>query len=290
MFLVINNDDLALTYGVTKGITECYQAGITTSSSILANGTSFDFTVNNIQTGKLKGIGLGIHLNLTDGPTFSNKLADHLGNYRFNFISLLREISVNKEVLKFISDDFEKQMQKVLSSNLSLDHIDSDKHVHMIPEVFNQVCLLAVKYKIPYIRITREPLYFSNNLLYPFKTLNVVKNLLLNSFSKRNVTTAKKYHLKFTDAVYGVLYSNYMDINNIRSVVSDAKKRKFKSIEILSHPGYIKDTRDKIFISPFMEKYSQEINRETEMRTLLNPKLKTFIKENNIKQVKFSDV
>jgi predicted glycoside hydrolase/deacetylase ChbG (UPF0249 family) len=291
MKLIINNDDLGLTYGITKGIAKCFQKGITTSSSIIVNGTSFNHTIKIIKTGNLKGIGLGIHLNLTDGPSFSKELADHNGNYKHTFVSLLKGIVLNKKILKFINEDLEDQILKLYSFGVKIDHIDSDKHVHMIPDIFKNVCKLAVKYRIPCVRITREPLFFSyQDLLYPIKTSNICKSLILNSFSKINIPAAQKYHLKFTDAVYGILYTNYMNVHNIESAIKSAQKHNLQTIEILSHPGYIRDPQDKLFISPLMEKYSQKTNRELEMRTLLNIQLKKYIKTNNISLVKFSEI
>ncbi len=291
MKVIINNDDLALTYGTTKGITRCFRKGITTSTSIIVNGSSFEYSVKSLIRGDLRGIGFGIHLNLTDGVAFEKKLADRRGNYKFSFISLLKEVTVNKNILKIIGRDLEAQIQKLLSTGLKIDHIDSDKHVHMIPDIFEITCKLAVKYKIPYIRTTREPLYFSeSNFLYPIYSLNIFKNLILNYFSGINIHTASKYHLSFTDAVYGVLYSDQMSINSFKSAVENAQSHNFRTVEILSHPGVTQDPKDKHFISPLMKEYSQEKNRELEMYALLDKELKYFLKTNNISLVKFPEL
>ena len=179
-----------------------------------------------------------------------------------------------------------------MSTNITIDHIDSDKHVHMIPKIFKVTAALAAKYKIPYIRISREPFYLvSSNKHYPFTgSFNIIKKSVLDIFSGMNVSIARRYQIKYTDSVYGILYSNRMVFASIISAINDGLKRNYKNIEILTHPGLTKDTRDIKYISQFMEKYSQEKNRSLEMKTLLNPRLKMFLKLKNISLNKFSEL
>jgi predicted glycoside hydrolase/deacetylase ChbG (UPF0249 family) len=292
MKLVINCDDLALTYGTTNGIQKCLKYGLSKSASILVNGTAFDYTTKLIKSGNFGGVGFGIHLNLTDGPAFSKELADNRGNYKYDFISILKETVTNKKIIGSISEDFEKQIQKLLSTKIPIDHIDSDKHVHMIPKVFEIAAALAAKYKIPYIRISREPFYLkSSDKRYPFTgSLNIIKKSVLDIFSTLNISTARRYQLKYTDSVYGILYSNRMVTSSIMAGINDGLKRNYKIIEILTHPGFPKDQRDTKYISQYMEKYSQEKHRSLEMKTLLNPKLKRFLKLKNVSLNKFPEL
>ena len=292
MKLVINCDDLALTYATTHGIQKCLEYGLTKSASILVNGAAFDYTIKTIMNGGLGGAGIGIHLNLTDGPAYSKDLADIDGNYKYNFISILKETITNKKIIKSINEDFEKQIQKLISKKITIDHIDSDKHVHMIPNVFKVTAALAAKYKIPYIRISREPFNLvSSDKHYPFTgSVNIIKKSILDIFCRTNTNIARRYQIKYTDSVYGILYSNRMVFASIISAINDGLKRNYKNIEILTHPGFKRDIRDTKYISQFMEKYSQEVNRTLEMKTLLNPKLKMFLKLKNVSLNKFSEL
>jgi len=292
MKLVINCDDLALTYGTTNGIQRCLEFGLTKSASILVNGTAFDYTIKIIKNVNFSGVGMGIHLNLTDGPAFSKDLANNQGNYKHNFISILKESVTNEKIIDSINEDFEKQIQKLISTKITIDHIDSDKHVHMIPKVFEVTAALAAKYKIPYIRISREPFHLvPSDKYYPFTgSANIIKKSVLDIFSRPNINVAGRYKLKYTDSVYGILYSNRMLFTRFISAINDGLKRNYKNIEILTHPGFTRDKHDTKYISQFMEKYSREKNRSLEMKTLLNPKLKMFLKLKNVSLNKFSEL
>ncbi|MGC0774685.1 MAG: ChbG/HpnK family deacetylase, partial [Candidatus Acidiferrum sp.] len=63
--LIVNADDLGWTEGVNRGIAEAHRNGIVTSASLLANGAAFASGVE--VTRKTPGLGVGVHLNLSDG-------------------------------------------------------------------------------------------------------------------------------------------------------------------------------------------------------------------------------
>src|SRR5262245_12956940 len=71
--LIVNADDLGWTAGVNRGIAEAHRNGIVTSTSLLANGEAFDDGV--ITARALPAMGVGVHLNLSDGTPLSSKKA-----------------------------------------------------------------------------------------------------------------------------------------------------------------------------------------------------------------------
>src|ERR1700747_1772790 len=82
--LIVNADDLGWTAGVNRGIAEAHRNGIVTSTSILANGTAFDDGVKT--AGELPGLGVGVHLNLSDGKPVApaeqvNKVLNEAGQF-----------------------------------------------------------------------------------------------------------------------------------------------------------------------------------------------------------------
>jgi len=64
--LIVNADDLGWTAGVNRGIAEAHRNGIVTSASLLANGRAFEEAVEFARA--TRDLGVGVHLNLSDGP------------------------------------------------------------------------------------------------------------------------------------------------------------------------------------------------------------------------------
>ena len=69
--LIVNADDLCWTEGVNHGIAEAFRNGIVTSASMLANGTAFAGGLEVAQ--RAPGLGLGVHLNLSDGAPLADR-------------------------------------------------------------------------------------------------------------------------------------------------------------------------------------------------------------------------
>ena len=66
-FLIINADDFGLCKGVNSGIAEAHTKGILTSTTLMTNMPAAEEAVK-IAKGLLT-LGVGIHLNLTEGRT-----------------------------------------------------------------------------------------------------------------------------------------------------------------------------------------------------------------------------
>src|SRR5436853_7925313 len=65
--LIVTADDFGLTEKVNQGIVEAHCRGIVTSTSLMANGGAFEDAV--ARTREAPRLGIGAHLNLTQGPT-----------------------------------------------------------------------------------------------------------------------------------------------------------------------------------------------------------------------------
>lgn len=276
MRIIFHNDDYGLNNAFTEGILSAHKNGVTTSTSIRTNGTDYLNSVKKIKF--QKKLGLGLHVNLTDGK-----------EYNYTFVTYcLKLLLKDKEVIDFVKSDLENQFKQAIQNDkLTIDHVNSQDHVHMIPPIFEIVCQLCQKWDINYIRIVNEPRFTLN-----FKSIlngNLLKNLILNYFAKQDIAIAHKYKLKHVDLFYGTLFTDNMDVNVIKSIVLDAKKRKVKTIEILSHPT-VKPKKTTRYTSEFLRSYTHKPNRQVELQALLSNDLKNFLSKHDILLTNYSNL
>ena len=71
--LIVNADDLGWTEGVNQGIADAFRNGVVTSASMLANGAAFEGGLEVARCAP--GLGLGVHLNLSDGVPIADREA-----------------------------------------------------------------------------------------------------------------------------------------------------------------------------------------------------------------------
>ncbi len=153
--LIINADDLGYTQGVNEAIRRCSLAGMLRSATLMANGPAFDHAVAMVRDNEK--LDVGVHLVLTELPPVSPTekvrcLVDERGclpDSPWKLIALLLRGRINREAIR---QELSSQIAKVLDSGLRPTHLDSHKHVHVIPQVLEVVMEMSRKFSIPWVR------------------------------------------------------------------------------------------------------------------------------------------
>ncbi len=157
--LIVNADDLGWTAGVNRGIAEAHRNGIVTSTSLLANGSAFADGVKSAS--ELPGLGVGVHLNLSDGkPIAPAEQVKSLVNERGEFsggpeVLLLQLTTKSLETME-VQTEWNAQIEKVRAAGIRPTHLDGHKHVQMLPGLFGIALQLAKKHGIAAVRVSHE--------------------------------------------------------------------------------------------------------------------------------------
>ncbi len=157
--LIVNADDLGWTEGVNRGIAEAHGNGIVTSTSLLANGQAFASGVALALS--REGLGVGVHLNLSDGtPCAPKELVSTILNDDGEFIggprSLLIKLARGAMLLAEVEAEWDAQISKVREAGIAPTHLDGHKHVQMLPGLFEIALRLAKRHEIGAIRVSHE--------------------------------------------------------------------------------------------------------------------------------------
>jgi predicted glycoside hydrolase/deacetylase ChbG (UPF0249 family) len=157
--LIVNADDLGWTDGVNRGILEAFHHGIVTSASLLANGAAFAGGVEAARSAP--GLGVGVHLNLSDGPPIADRetvttLLKNDGEFAGGPESLLLRRARGGLSLAEVENEWDAQIQTIRDAGIVPTHLDGHKHVHMLPGLFEIALRLAKRHSIGAIRVALE--------------------------------------------------------------------------------------------------------------------------------------
>lgn len=157
--LIVNADDLGWTPGVNRGIAEAHSNGIVTSTSLLANGAAFDDGVRSAR--ELPQLGVGVHLNLSDGKSIApadrvKSLLGKNGEFSGGPETLLFRLTAHSVKRSEIETEWNAQIEKVQSAGVRPTHLDGHKHVQMLPGLFEIALRLAKKHGIAAVRVSHE--------------------------------------------------------------------------------------------------------------------------------------
>ncbi len=237
---ILNADDFGMSEyynrAVLDGAGRNNKKGLLTSASLCANGENFEQAVNDIIP-QCPDLSVGIHLNIIEGKSLTEcpMLTDSEGNFNNGYIALILK-SLNKEFMQQTEAEFRAQIEKIMNCT-KVDHIDSHVHTHAIPNIFRLTAKLADEYKIPYIRTQYEKPYITPSIKKHFNTKyppNILKIILLNTFTILNRPVLKQYNLKTNDYLIGVGYTGMMDSKTIEYGLKNIRKDCIT--EALIHP------------------------------------------------------
>lgn len=279
--VILEADDLGLLYAFNEGIHTAWADGLLTSTCLRANGCAYEHALREVLPA-CPGLGVGLHWCLNEAapvaaPRQVRRLLGADGQLRRGFRWLM-SLSARSQGLAQIECELRAQIEKVLADGVTLDHVNSHQHVHMIPAIFRVACRLAREYGVPAIRLVRELPYTAGGFrraVQPLVNSNLIKHLLLNRFARQNEAVAREYALPTTDYFVGVAYASNM---SRRTVLAGLAAVPCGSVEVLLHPAIGPDPRDRCYPVASLYHYVRAPQREVELRSLCSPKLGEFLR------------
>lgn len=140
--LVINADDFGLSAGVNRGILAAHAAGTVTSTSLLPNLPAFDDAVHSARA--TPTLGIGLHFNLTTGAPVSApdqvpSLVDSATG-QFHALRVLAARSLGGGIDPAdVWRECAAQVARLTTHGIRVTHLDSHRHVHVLPGIWGPV-------------------------------------------------------------------------------------------------------------------------------------------------------
>lgn len=269
--LIVNADDFGLSQEVNGGIIHCFKNGIVTSASLLVNREGFDDAIEKIKENH--DLDIGVHLNIFRGRPLTGLkyLVRKNGEMAGNILFFMLKILMNKKSARCeIYQEFEAQIKKAMESGVVISHMDTEKHIHMFPFVFDIVADLAKKYNIGAVRFP-----FESQWAVPIPYMRQLPKLFFGKFFCRiSKRILKASGLKAPDYFYGVSLSGKYSEKNFELFVGRIRPG---ISELSCHPGFLPKT-----ISYYIDNY-----REEELIVLTSSFVKEHLFKKGIKLVNF---
>lgn len=279
-WLVVNADDLGVSRGATLGIVKAHQEGIVTSASLAATTPFYDHAVETC-VASCPDLGIGLHFTLTSGRPVSplNRvpdLVDNRGFFRWRFMSLLVEASLRKnpKVLEQVGIELEAQIQRLVASGVRPDHIDSERHVHLIPGIFEQVVRAAQRHRMPFLRLGSDiGGMFIKLADMPGLVLHggFAKTGLLSGLSSRDRRLLDG-SVRTADRFASYMYSGKIDLV-IGKILNSPPLSGIT--EIMVHPGIPEESLGIDLGNRTLERYLASQDRRTEMEACIRSNVST---------------
>ena len=284
--LIVNADDLGWTEGVNRGIAEAHRKGLVTSTSLLANGRAF---VSALKVAAANPeLGVGIHLNLSDGPPTAKVqevrgLVNEAGEMEAGPESLLLRIAGRSLPLDEVEREWDAQIQKVRDAGIAPTHLDGHKHVQMLPGLFEIALRLAKKHGIRAIRVAHEESKLRAALSSAGEQRTGV--VLKQGVQARGLKLLARDARELADHAALVTTDYFCGIAQTGELTREGMERLLKILpegttELMSHPGYadeeLRHTQTRL----------QE-SRQMELQILTDPQIRKLVATQGIRLISY---
>lgn len=228
--LIINADDLGINPERDRGILEAFQQGIVTSTSLLANGPSFNAAV---KKAKATGLPIGVHLNLSDGRALTGPikgLTDAQGNMPGKEW-LRRHLVVGKCDYTAIRNELSAQIEQILNAGLHPDHLDGHQHCQIFPPLTEMIVELANSFGIDAMRssLPAEP-YGTEAQSSLAKEMGLYRRL-----GQKAHATIVAADIKAPQGLWGMPLLHDLNTNTLCILLENLPEGNW---ELMTHPGY----------------------------------------------------
>lgn len=213
--ILIIADDLGIDSLTNERITDCFEKGLISSTSVMVTMPGFEEAVQWYKRQSLEPK-LGIHLDLDGGKPVSDAFRTAYGDKKLFYPG--GRLTADRKYLEILEQELDAQIQKLINSGIALHHIDSHHHKHTNWPVAKIVVRLAKKYGGVRIRV-------AGNVLYPSAFHKQVYRSLLNNYFKKH-SNPQNHIPNFARL------EKFMAVNP--SINGD-------SIELMTHPGMEQD-------------------------------------------------
>jgi len=268
--LVVNADDFGFVASVNRGIVEAIEHGVVTSVSLMVNTPGTEDAIERLSRLPPGTVGVGLHFNIVAGAplTATASLRDHrTGHFRSLPAHAWRAWRGSID-LAAVEAELEAQLARardlLRGTGYDVTHVDSHRHAHCLPGIFDLVLASARRHGISHVRHPHD---------------RGIPPGRLRAMLARQVLRLLVHDRPALDDVRfsGVaLMASPTMADDMLALVAALPEG---TTELMVHPGY--DSPELAALDPY------RAPRERELRALTSPRLRERIRERGVALVSF---
>jgi len=235
--IIFNADDFGWTHGHNLAVKQTHESGVLNRASLMCNTPGFEEAVQFSQM--MPGLAVGVHLALNEGWPLTNALSALTRPDNAFYDNLLPLVVLwMRGRLSFEEGlrEWRAQLERALRADIRVTHLDSHKHVHMLPPLLDVIIRLANEYNIPYVRLPLEN--FSGTALR-----RGLGWFGLWTLAKRARRYLVENGIDFADRFIGIAASGMMTRERVIRAIRLSSGR---IVEVMLHPAVVTPEVDEI--------------------------------------------
>ena len=258
---IFTADDFGLSESVNEAVEQAYRQGVLTTASLMVAAPAAADAVRRAKT--MPGLRVGLHLVVIEGasvrPSAVKGLVDAAGDFPSDQFGVSIDYYFRPRKRRQLASEIRSQFTAFMRSGLTLDHANAHKHMHMHPTVGRLLVQIGREFKLPAVRVPREP-------AGPLRRSGGGVGLggrALNFWSDLLRYRAQRAGMQVNDNIFGIQWSGHMTTERVLRLIPNLPAG---LNEIYFHPASRRDSR--------LVDRMPDYDHEAELATLLSPEVR----------------
>ncbi|HLW71249.1 MAG TPA: hopanoid biosynthesis-associated protein HpnK [Candidatus Binataceae bacterium] len=235
--VIITADDFGLSREVNAGVVRAHREGILTATSLIVAGAARDEAAAIARA--TPTLDVGLHLVVCRGfavtaPADLAGLVDTTGAFAQNPTLAGMRYFFNRRMRAMLTREIRAQIELHLQLVGYLNHLDGHLNFHAHPVIVNILMELAAEYRIPCIRIPREPVFTTLALARDHMARKLVEAIIFRALSRRLRRRLESCAIRTTDWLFGLHQSGHL---SERYLIGIIRRLRPGITEIYFHPA-----------------------------------------------------
>jgi hopanoid biosynthesis associated protein HpnK len=211
--LIVTADDFGLSREVNAGIIRAHREGILTAASLMVAGAARDDAVALARENPKLDVGL--HLVVCRGrsvlaPDRLAGIVDASGNFAESPVAAGMRYFFDRTIRSHLRDEIRAQIETHLKVIGRLDHVDGHLNFHVHPVIANILIELCTEYRVPCMRLPREPVFTTLAVARDHAARKIVEAIIFHALSHRVHRKLRERGIHSTDALFGLHQSGHL--------------------------------------------------------------------------------
>jgi len=220
--VIISADDFGLSREVNAGVLRSHREGVLTGASLMVAGAARDEAAAIAHAHP--ALDVGLHLVVCKGTSVLpagqlDGIVEAAGRFVENPVLGGMRYFFNRRVRTRLRDEIRAQIELHLKLAGDLHHIDGHLNFHVHPVIADILMELATEYRVPYLRLPREPVFTTLAIAPDDATRKLVEAVIFRALSRRARRLMAARGIKSTDWLFGLHQSGHLSEEYVAGVI-----------------------------------------------------------------------
>jgi hopanoid biosynthesis associated protein HpnK len=220
--VIITADDFGFSREVNSAVVRCHREGVLTATSLMVAGEARDEAAEFAKSNPALDVGLHVVVcrgtSVLPGSRLPD-LTDGDGHFTENPASAGMRYFFNRRIRALLRDEIRAQIELHLKLVGSLNHLDGHLNFHVHPAIAEILVEFANEYRVPCIRLPREPILTTLRLANDNLARKIVEAAIFRALSRRTRRMIAVHGIKSSDHLFGLHQSGNLSEDYVLGVI-----------------------------------------------------------------------